>query len=260
MGVMKSFFVALRHLGGGILNVALPPSCMACGAETAQAGLLCSACFSKITFISDPCCDACGVPLTATGFAQRGLCTDCEQEHPVWRRSRGAFIYDDFSRRLILGLKYQDRTENALFLATQMRRAGAELLLNADWIVPVPLHRSRLWHRRYNQAALLAKHLARNYRNLNFKADILKRARNTRSLASMPARQRAEMMKEAILVPTQHRQAVEGRRIVLIDDVLTTGATAGMCAQVLLEAGAASVDVLVAARTSRRLPERNEDQ
>jgi ComF family protein len=234
-----------------LLDLVLPPQCPTCDVVVDTAGRFCPACFKRADFIIDPCCHRCGVGFSSIGEA--GLartCADCLDEPPVWRNARAAFSYDDFSKRLILPLKYADRTENAGFLGRHMARAGAGLLRDADLLLPVPLHRRRLFTRRYNQAALLARHIGRLSRR-EVLVDGLVRTRATRSLASCRAEERAGIIAGAIACRPTRRGMLEGRRIVLIDDVLTTGSTASACTQALLQAGAASVDLLVAARAAR---------
>lgn len=234
-----------------LLDLVLPPQCPTCDAVVDGAGRFCPACFRRADFIIDPCCQRCGVGFSSIG--QAGLartCADCIEKPPAWRQARAAFSYDDFSKQLILPLKYADRTENAGFLGRHMARTGASLLRDADLLLPVPLHRRRLFTRRYNQAALLACHIGR-IAERELMVDGLVRIRATRSLASCTLDERAEVIKGAIACRAARREALKGRRIVLIDDVLTTGSTASTCAQALLQAGAASVDLLVAARAAR---------
>jgi ComF family protein len=155
--------------------------------------------------------------------------------------------YDDQARRILLPFKYGDRVETARALAPLMARAGATLLREADWLVPVPLHRSRLLSRKYNQAALLARALARLSGRKTL-LDALQRVRSTRPLAVMSPARRAAELEGAIRVRASRLQAVQGARVLLIDDVLTSGATARSCVGALLGAGATRVDVLAAAR------------
>ncbi|HWA81435.1 MAG TPA: phosphoribosyltransferase family protein, partial [Acetobacteraceae bacterium] len=162
-------------------------------------------------------------------------------------RARAALLYDAGARRLILPLKHADRTELASVLALHMARAGAALLREAGLLVPVPLHRRRLFARRYNQAALLARALSRRT-HVPVLADALVRLRPTAPLGEMSAAERAAEVAEAFALRPLRADAVRGRRVLLIDDVLTSGATANECARTLLAAGAASVDVLAAAR------------
>jgi len=182
----------------------------------------------------------------AAGGPQR-TCEMCRRYPPTWGRARAALLYDDRARSLILRLKHAGAEENAALLARHMARAGASLLAEADVLVPVPLHRWRLLRRGYNQSALLARYLARAA-GRNLCLDALTRLRATVSLGGLSAQQRAETMTGVIAVKPARRMRIEARRVLLIDDVLTSGATAGACARALLDAGAASVDVLVACR------------
>jgi ComF family protein len=156
-------------------------------------------------------------------------------------------LYDDAARALILPFKHADRQENAAILAAHMARAGATLLAGAELLIPVPLHKKRLRARGYNQAALLAQALSRRTA-IPASLDVLQRIRPTPALGELSAAARAEALDGAIAVRPRRKIALAGRRIVLIDDVLTSGATAGACARALLDAGAAHIDVMVAAR------------
>ncbi len=234
--------------GRALLDVLLPPHCAACNAPVDTPGTLCPDCFRQTGFITEPFCVRCGVPFgsAALGGAER-LCPGCRSAPPVFRRARGALRYDVPGRRLILPFKHADRTELAQVLAPHMVRAGAELLGEAELLVPVPLHRWRLFHRRYNQAALLAKAVGR-MASRPAVLDALVRQRATVSLGEKSAEERAAEVSGAFAVRPSRAARVSGRRILLIDDVMTSGATANACAGVLLAAGATSVDVLVAAR------------
>jgi ComF family protein len=237
----------IRRLSRTALDLLLPPHCLTCDADVQQQGTFCAACFTQATFISASCCDACGVPFAFPGQALDGLCPRCIEARPPWRRARAAFAYDHFSRHPILQLKHADRTDIATALAAPMRRAGAALLAEADLLVPVPLHRTRLFARRYNQSALLARAITRLTGHAAM-PDALIRPRRTATLAGKDHTARAAELHGAIAVRPTRAAALVGRRVLLIDDVLTSGATAGACTQALLAAGAAAVDVLVAAR------------
>ena len=236
-----------------LLDLALPPQCIACDALVDVPGRLCAACFRAVTFLGEPCCARCGHGFAHLGQAacvlagQGPLCSGCAERPPAWSRARGALLYDEASRRLVLGLKYADRVDQAAPLAAMMARAGAVLLRDADVLVPVPLHRSRLLSRRYNQAALLARALARLTRR-RLAVDALRRTKRTISLGHLDAAARREALHGAFRVAPSRHACIRDRRVVLVDDVLTSGSTADACATVLLDAGAASVDVLVAAR------------
>lgn len=208
-------------------------------------GLLCSACFGTVSFITEPCCACCGVPFGSAALA--GLCPSCIETPPVFRRGRAALRYDEAARRLILPFKHADRVELSAVLAPYMARAGVELLAAADILVPVPLHRARLFRRRYNQAALLARALGRA-RSRPVLLDALRRVRGTTPLGAKSAEERVAALAGAIEMRPSRATGIAGRRVLLIDDVMTSGATANACAAALLAAGAAAVDVLAAAR------------
>ncbi len=214
-------------------------------------GAFCSDCFSAARRIIFPCCEKCGVSLSNEAFGgTRNICVSCQLRPPVWRSARAAFEYDDWSKRLILPLKYSDRTENAHILVQEMSRAGCVLLDQATLLIPVPMHRTKLWRRRYNQAALLAHGLSRR-KGVPVLADGLERRRATRPLARLSAKERQREIADTIVVRARRKKRIEGQAVLLVDDVLTTGATASVCTGALLKAGALSVDILVAARTCK---------
>jgi ComF family protein len=226
----------------------LPPHCVSCGEPVTIQGQLCLDCFRLTGFITEPCCVRCGVPFASA--AQGGpdqLCPSCRDAPPAFDRARAALRYDAQARRLLLPFKHADRTEIARTLVPHMARAGAALLRQADMLVPVPLHRRRLFLRRYNQAALLARSLAHVARKPVL-PDALVRTRATVSLGAKSAAERAGEVAGAFAVRASRVARLAGRRVLLIDDVMTSGATANACALVLKQAGASGVDVLVAAR------------
>jgi ComF family protein len=238
----------LRRAGLAALDALLPPRCVACEAMVAVQGQFCGACFATISFITAPLCVRCGVPFASADQAGADeLCPGCQEHPPLFRQARGALRYSDMARRLILPLKHADRTEMGAILAPMMQRAGAALLARADVLVPVPLHRRRLMARRYNQAALLAAALGRLAGCATLPL-AMRRLRATQSLGDLSAAARARMVDGAFAVRPAFAARLSGRRILLIDDVLTSGATARACTLALLTAGAAAVDVLVAAR------------
>ena len=231
------------------LDLVLPPGCPACDVRVGEARQLCSACFTRAGFIRAPMCRRCGVPFPSIDAAgPDAFCVPCTRTPPPWREARAALAYDEWSRRLLLPLKYNDRTEHAAVLGRWMHRAGADLLAAADLLVPVPLHRSRLRSRRYNQAALLAYAVGRRS-GTAVSPDALLRRLPTPKLALLSPAERRSALADAITVRPSRRDRLRGRRIVLVDDILTTGTTLSHCAQAILDAEAASVDVLVAART-----------
>jgi ComF family protein len=235
-----------RRLALTALDLALPPRCIGCGERVDRTGLACAVCWTSLTFIAPPYCDCCGAPFE---FAVEGVrrCGACYAAPPPYDRARAAVIYDDGSRGLILGFKHGDRLQGAPAFGAWVARAGAELLADADLIAPVPLHRWRLLRRRYNQAALIAEHAGR-VAGVSHIPDLLERHRATPSQGDMGAAARARNVAGAFRLNARHAGRVKGSRIVLVDDVLTTGATIGACARVLRRGGAARIDVLTLAR------------
>jgi ComF family protein len=247
-GRASAVLTVLAATARAALDLLLPPQCLTCDAPVDVPGRFCADCFRQVVFITDPCCDRCGVPFSHAGEGGREkLCPACRAHEPPWGRARAALRYDANSRRVVLAFKHGDRTEYAAALAPLMARAGAALLREAEVIVPVPLHRRRLIARRYNQAALLARALGL-LSGVAVVPDALRRTKATVPLGELGAAARAEVVTDVFAIRPGRIAAVAGRRVLLIDDVLTSGATSGACARVLLAAGAAGVDVLVAAR------------
>jgi ComF family protein len=252
MGDAVSMAARAAALGRFALDALLPPRCLVCGATVGTAGALCAGCWSRMTVLGPPCCACCGFPFEY-GQGDGGsepLCGACLRERPAFARARAALRYDDASRGLIIAFKHADRTDAAPALGRWLAHAGAELLADADLVAPVPLHRWRLFRRRYNQAALLASHVARAA-GKPLCNDLLIRKRATPTQGRLGAAQRRENVAGAFAVTERRRAELKGRRVLLIDDVLTTGATAGACARALLAGGADSVDLLTLARVVR---------
>jgi ComF family protein len=230
------------------LDLLLPPRCAACDNPVDRQGQLCADCFGHTNFITAPLCARCGVPFASLeqGGAE-ALCQGCRGHPPLFRTARAALRYDVQARRLILPFKHADRVELAEILAPMMLRAGAALLQRADMLVPVPLHRRRLFHRKYNQAAVLAFAVGR-LAGRPVLADALIRTRRTAPLEEKSPEERSQEVAGSIAARPSRTPRLLGRSVVLIDDVMTSGATSNACAAALLAAGAAAVDVLVAAR------------
>ncbi len=236
-------------LRGG-LDLLLPPRCYACGDLLVEQGQLCAACWSDLTFISEPFCLHCGYPFDHP-LPGHSLCARCQARPPAYRRARSLLVYDAASRRLVLALKRGDRTELARPLGRLMARHAADLVQAADLVVPVPLHKSRLFSRRFNQSALLARTIAKAGAR-RWAPTRLVRHRRTRSQGGLNHRQRQENVRRAFSL----RGGVAGCSILLVDDVFTTGATVEACTRTLLAGGARAVDVLTLARvaTPGRIP------
>lgn len=246
MAVLDRIEQSLRVLPRLALNSLLPPRCLSCGETVERPGALCAACWEGVDFLAPPYCDLCGFPFEFD-LGPGALCGRCAGKPPAFDRARAVMRYDAISRRLILGFKYADRTEGTRAYGSWLARAGAELLADAALIAPVPLHWSRLFSRRYNQAALLAHALGGQTR-IPVVADLLRRGRWTRSQGRLSVAARRRNVAGAFRVSPARAPLLSGRRVLLIDDVLTSGATASACSKALRRAGAAAVDVLVLAR------------
>lgn len=226
------------------LRVFYPPSCLCCGEEIATEGL-CAPCWRDTSFVSGPVCDRCGIPMMGE---ESGHCDDCLLLQPPWGRGRAALTYGDNARRMVLALKHGDRQDLARPAGQWMARVAEPILTSGMIVAPVPLHWTRLIRRRYNQSALLSRAMARAA-GLAHVPDLLVRPRRTASQDGRDRQGRFENMTGALRVrrPAQ----VAGRHILLIDDVMTTGATLGAAAEACLDAGATEVSVVVLARVTK---------
>jgi ComF family protein len=234
-----------RAFFGRALDVALPTLCAACREPVVGDGV-CATCWSKLSLIAPPYCDRLGIPFAydpGPGVLSMQAITD----PPAYRRARAAVRYDDVARTLVHALKYGDRLDLAPTMGSWMARAGGELLASADALIPVPLHWRRLWLRRFNQSALLAQAIARET-GLAIADGALKRVKATAQQVGLSQAERALNVQGAFRVAGERKAEVAGRRLILIDDVLTSGATSDACARALLRAGARNVDVVVFAR------------
>ena len=234
------------HLAAGcgkaLLRFLMPPLCLACRASAAEAHALCTACWTKLNFIEAPICDRLGIPFPydqGEGVVSAAAIAD----PPLWDRARGAGVFDELARQLIHALKYHDRHDAGFLMARLMARAGGDLLKEADAIVPVPLYRWRLWQRRYNQSMLLARHIGQ-ISGRPVRPDLLARILPTRRQAGLDHATRKHNVRNAFNVSDVALADVAGRAIVIVDDVLTTGATATAATLALKAAGAQRVDVL----------------
>jgi ComF family protein len=229
------------------LDLALPRLCAACRAPVEGQGL-CPQCWSKLSFISRPYCERLGIPFVydpGPGI----LSMEAIADPPAYHRARAAVRFDEVSRALVHALKYGDRLDLTPMMGRWLANAGRELLADADALVPVPLHWRRRWARRFNQSAVLAAAVSAAS-GVPLAAGALKRMKATAQQVGLSRSERAANVAGAFRVPPDGKAAVVGRRLVLLDDVLTSGATVEGCARALLRAGAANVDVLVFARVA----------
>jgi ComF family protein len=235
----------LRAAFGLAADVGLPPLCAACREAVASTGL-CAACWSKLSFIAPPYCERLGIPFPYDP-GPGVLSMEAIADPPAYQRARAAVRYDDVARSLVHALKYGDRLDLAPTVGSWMANAGQELTRQADAIVPVPLHWRRQWARRFNQSALLAEIISRAS-GVPVAHSALKRVKATPQQVGLSQSDRALNVQGAFRVPADSKGTIAGQKLVLVDDVLTSGATVDACARALLRAGAASVDVLVFAR------------
>lgn len=229
-------------LWSGLVDFLTPPKCLLCRCDVTTGASLCLACWQKLHWIEEPVCDALGTPFEYDQ-GEGALSPAAIAEPPPWAKARAAVAFDEVSSPLVHLLKYGDTQEAGLAMANMMRGPGRKLLASTDLIIPVPLDRWRLWRRRFNQAAFIARHLGKASAKL-VAVDVLLRQKRTRSQVGLTADERRKNVRRAFTVPPERRPAIDGKTVLLIDDVRTTGATAAACTQTLLEAGAASVDVL----------------
>lgn len=246
------------RLISNVFNFVLPPRCPLTGDIVAKNGMISSRSWKDINFIHAPLCVKCGRPFevveTTTSLhcntdimLNDMQCGECLAFPPIYDQARAGLVYDHFSRDLILMFKHGDRTSLSRTLAPLMLRVAHELIYKADVILPVPLHRWRLLKRRYNQSAILAQSL-KDITKIPVNPFILERIRATKSQGHMASKQRRKNVKLAFRVNPRYVDTIIGKNLILIDDVITTGATVNECAKVLKSSGAAIVNVLCVAK------------
>lgn len=232
------------------LNLIFPPLCVSCRMRVGEAHALCAACWNAISFIEGALCSCCGSPFEVDPGSDT-LCGACLARPNDFARARSLFRYDDASKPLILAFKHGDRLDHAPAFARWLDRTGRALFADADLLVPVPLHRWKLWKRRYNQSAVIAERLSK-LSGVPHDPLVLEKRRATKSQGEMPsAKARRRNVLNVFRVPSEKTARVRGRNVLLIDDVFTTGATLNACARALKRAGAARVDALTLARVVR---------
>lgn len=236
-------------LVSGLLDLLLPHRCLSCDTGVSEGPGLCPPCWAKVRFVEAPWCESCGRPFEID--PQDGLlCGACLADTPLFDRARAAMIYDEASRPLVTGFKYADRTDFARAFGGWLERVGRDVLEEADYLVPVPLHPWRLWMRRYNQAGILASALSRETM-IPVLHDGLLRVRHTRQQVGLTASRRRRNVAGAFRANPRRANDLRDAHIVLIDDVVTSGATISACLRALKRQKPASMSVLSLARTMR---------
>ena len=237
---MSGIAALVRNCGRSALDFALPPRCAGCGTVVADVHSFCADCWKEVEFLGESGCSSCGLPLEAT---DQNICARCLSLPPRIERTRSAVAYDELSRNLAIRLKYGRKVAIARtmahFMAPLVKAEGEAIL------VPVPLHRTRLWARGFNQSALIASELSRRLK-IPTKPRLLRRTRRTPLLKGMSPLQRRKTVSGAFQVTD--KSAVAGKTVILVDDVLTTGSTAEACARALKRAGATRVQLVSWAR------------
>lgn len=231
------------------IDFVVPPRCLLCQSIVIAPGHVCGPCWSQLSFISNPYCDQCGFPFEFE-IEEHMVCGSCLRKPPPYRKARSALVYDDVSKALILKFKHGDGIYLTPAFTDWMMQAGDDLFASVDFLIPVPLHWKRLIRRRYNQAALLAKGLAHKT-NKPALLDALKRIKNTPSQGHLTSNEREQNVKNAFILRPRVAKQLKGKRVLLIDDVLTSGSTIKACTDSLLKQGVLSVDVLTLARVVR---------
>ncbi len=223
-----------------------PPVCGGCRRHVSQPGTLCGQCWPQLRFLERPWCEVMGTPFSHE-MGEGLLSAEAIANPPPFERARSAVAYGGVARQMVQNLKYRDRTDLAPWMAGWMLRAGGELLAGCDLVVPVPLHRRRFLWRRFNQSAELGRAVARNA-GLPFEPGAVRRVKATRQQVGLGLREREDNVRGAFSVPEAAEILIAGRRLLVVDDVFTTGATVSALTRVLKRKGAAAVDVLTFAR------------
>lgn len=244
----------LHRWGRHILDIFVPPLCLLCHAPVSEAGLLCGHCLPTLTFISDPCCALCSLPTHGQEHVsprQRTfICSACQEDPLPWQGARSALLYDAGAKSLILPLKYGDKTEFASFLGRLIAQAADTMLGGVDYIVPIPLHSSRLRQRYYNQSVLIGRALSR-LKGVPLMVDGLKRIVPTPVLEGKGRYERMRILHQSMIVSSGRESSLKWKNIALLDDVMTTGATARAASMALKKIGVKNIYVLSAARVPK---------
>lgn len=239
----------VSSLWNATINLILPPRCAGSGQIVDAPGMLSPAFWSGLSFIEKPFCATCGMPF---GFEApiETVCAACFDLEPAFDLARSAVVYNDASRKLVIDFKYGDRMHAVQTFTPWLMRAGKDLLDGCDAIVPVPLHGRRLWSRRYNQSAELAKMLAKRAQKRCLPSGLI-RLRHTVQQKGLSKKERKSNVKNAFAVNGRYMHELRGKAVLLVDDVFTSGATLNECARTLKKHGAAQVCVLTIARVTR---------
>ncbi|MEP5154811.1 ComF family protein [Planktotalea sp.] len=232
-----------------LIHAVFPPECLSCREQMANDDGLCGTCWRDTAFIMGSVCEGCGVPLH--GEVQSGdRCDPCMQTARPWSQGRSAMLYKERSRALILALKYGDRHDIVRPAGKWLANAAREIMRDDTLIVPVPLHWTRMLKRRYNQSALIAKSMS-DLLGASYCPDLLVRNRKTATLDGKSREERFDELRGAINVHHKRAHLIEGRPVLLVDDVMTSGATLAACTEACLRSRASDVCVVTLARVAK---------
>jgi len=234
------------HFVGWPAKILFPPMCLGCRNLVGEPGTLCPECWPQVRFLERPWCEVMGTPFSHD-LGEGMLSAEAIADPPPFRRARSAVLYEGVPQRMARLLKFGDRTDLAPWMARWMVRAGAELVAEADAVLPVPLHRYRFLSRRFNQSAELSRAIARQAGLVHLPAALVRR-HPTRPQVGLTASERETNLRGAFFVPAAQRTRIKDKRLILVDDVFTTGTTVKTASRALIHAGAAAVDVLTFAR------------
>ncbi len=245
----KQFMLSLiKSTSKNLLDVIYPPICIVCGNSVYEHGSICSKCWECINFISDPQCQICGFPFDFQ-VIEGAICAGCAYKKPYFSKARSVFLYDENSQKIITNFKYRDKTEYSSFFSRWMVRIGSNMLDECDFIIPIPLHPLKLFLRKYNQASLIANELHKHSKKKVLYNAII-RIKYTTKQASLVRKNRFKNIKGAFRINKKYIKLLEGKNILLVDDVITTGATINECAKSLIKQGKVhKVEALTVAKT-----------
>lgn len=236
----------LRKAIERVSDVLVPSTCLTCDRFVDVQGGCCPQCWNKLRFITKPLCPVMGSPFTID-MGEGFLSAEAISNPPPFEKLRAVLVYDELARKLVSSIKYSDRTDLLRWVANWMHVSGQEVIVDADIIMPVPLHSSRLRSRRFNQAGELAHRLA-ELNQKEFMPEILVRKKPTRQQVGLSERERARNVSGAFIVPQEMKINLKGKRVLLVDDVYTTGATSKAATRALKRGGASQINVLVFAK------------
>ncbi|MBY0462203.1 MAG: ComF family protein [Alphaproteobacteria bacterium] len=232
-----------------ILDQVIPPRCLGCSEMALGNHKLCAGCWKSINFINTPYCKVCGYPHTLQD-TDLEFCDFCDYEETLYEYARSALIYDEGAKKLILRLKYADDTSLVPIFAEWLVKAGQDLFEGTDYLVPIPLHWTRLLKRRYNQAALLVMGMNKISPSLpQYAPQLLRRRKRTQNQGQKSKKERIDNVQDAFYSPERHKPTLQDKTIILVDDVMASGATINECIKVLINNGCKSVRVLTLARS-----------